>query len=162
MRARGWTVLQPSTLFVTVHNELSQIPEEYTREKDDQNASEMPKTSEHLTEEPFLLAAESPVATEHVELETPQAQPFQDMLSFEGDLPALTHLPYLSYAGELINSSVHADLAEKDATHKRVVANPKIAVDLFCLPGVEIDFDMSSEDGEIETAHEVIAETAGP
>ncbi|TKA76630.1 hypothetical protein B0A55_04924 [Friedmanniomyces simplex] len=176
-RARGWSMLYPATPFVTVHNELSQIPEEYLRERDEVRGAEEPKDAEHLAEEPFLLAAESPVIEEHVERETPEAQPLQYMLPYEGDLPELPHLPYLAYTGEVVNAIVQEDLMVKyaplfrsriggcqgtDATRKRLISDSRRTDDFFCLPGVDIEFDTSTEADEVQVANEVIAKTAGP
>jgi len=177
MRARGWSMLHPAAPFVTVHNELSQIPEEFLRHRDDEEAEEMPEDSERLREQPFLLAANPPVIKEHIERETPQALPLQDMLPFSGDLPELTHLPFLAYNGQIVNASMQETLVEKyaalfrrriggcqgkDATRKRAITDARRTDDLFCFPGVDINFDQWAEEDEEQVAHEVIAETAGP
>ncbi|KAK1085431.1 hypothetical protein LTR48_004550 [Friedmanniomyces endolithicus] len=176
-RARGWTMLYPATPFVTIHNELSQIPEEYLRESDRVQASEEPKDAERLAEEAFLLADEPPVIVEHVERETPEAQPLQDMLPFKGDLPELPQLPYLSYTGDIVNATTQEDLIQDyapvfrrtiggcrgiDAARKRIISDPTRTDDLFCFPGVDIEFDMSIEEDGVEVAHDAIAATAGP
>ncbi|KAK0357119.1 hypothetical protein LTR91_003467 [Friedmanniomyces endolithicus] len=176
-RARGWTMLYPATPFVTIHNELSQIPEEYLRESDPVQASEEPKDAERLAEEAFLLADESPVIVEHVERETPEAQPLQDMLPFKGDLPELPQLPSLSYTGDIVNATTQEDLIQDyvpvfrrtiggcrgvDATRKRIISDPTRTDDLFCFPGVDIEFDMSIKEDGVEVAHDALAATAGP
>ncbi|KAK0936257.1 hypothetical protein LTR29_012177 [Friedmanniomyces endolithicus] len=177
MRARGWSMLYPATPLVTIHNELSQIPEEYSREIDGAPEMGTPKDPEHLAEEAFLLADESPVIVEHVERETPEAQPLQDMLPFRGDLPELPHLPFLTYAGDVVNTTIQEDLVQSyasefrrsiggcqgvDATRKRIISDPTRTDDHFCFPGVDVEFDMSTEEDEVQVAHEVIAATAGP
>ncbi|KAK0311548.1 hypothetical protein LTR01_003544 [Friedmanniomyces endolithicus] len=176
-RARGWSMLYPATPFVTIHNELSQIPEEYSREIDGVPEMGTPKDPERLAEEAFLLADEPPVIVEHVERETPEAQPLQDMLPLEGDLPELPHLPFLTYAGDVVNTTIQEDLVQSyasefrrsiggcqgvDATRKRVISDPTRTDDLFCFPVVDVEFDMSTEEDEVQVAHEVIAATAGP
>ncbi|KAK5692956.1 hypothetical protein LTR97_010432 [Elasticomyces elasticus] len=177
MRARGWSMLHPAFSFVTVHNELAQVPEEYTRERDDQKPADVTSKAAKVEDEPFLLAAEAPIMTEHAERETPQSQPLQDMLPFSGGLPELPHLPYLAHTGELVDGSMQEYAAikyaslfrrrvggciDKDATRPRVLSDIRRTDDLFCLPGVDIEFDDSTEDEEAQiAAHEVIAETGG-
>ncbi|KAK1029556.1 hypothetical protein LTR33_017222, partial [Friedmanniomyces endolithicus] len=133
--------------------------------------------AERLAEEAFLLADESPVIVEHVERETPEAQPLQDMLPFKGDLPELPQLPSLSYTGDIVNATTQEDLIQDyvpvfrrtiggcrgvDATRKRIISDPTRTDDLFCFPGVDIEFDMSIKEDGVEVAHEALAATAGP
>lgn len=176
MRTRSWSMLHPPTSFVTVHNELSHIPEEYMREKvESQKGAEALKLTEHPEEEAFLTAAEPPVMVEHKEREPRATQPLHDLLSLGGDLPELPHLPYLSHTGELINSTVATELKNEylplfrhqiggcealEASRKRYVRDSKTD-DLFCLPGLDVEHDDAPEMDEAEIAREVIEETGG-
>ncbi|KAK3072839.1 hypothetical protein LTR53_006071 [Teratosphaeriaceae sp. CCFEE 6253] len=178
MRARGWSMLHPSQPFVTVHNELSQIPEEYLHDKNERKEVELSKDPARLAEEPFLLAVEMPAHAEHVEREVPHRQPLQEMLAFNGDMPDVSQLPFLSHAGELISSiSQRIELVEEyvplfrrriggcmgeDATRRRVAGDAGSTRDLFCLPGDEVEFDTDGEVDYEEIAHGVIAATAIP
>ncbi|KAK5132293.1 hypothetical protein LTR08_009201 [Meristemomyces frigidus] len=176
MKARGWSMLHPGTSFVTIHDELSQIPEEFTREKStgkkDAAILEQP---EHAEEEAFLTASDPPDIVSHVERQPRDTQPLHEFLPFRGDLPELTQLPYMYNTGDLINATRAAELKDDyitlfrhqiggcdhpQAARKRVV-HELDTNDLFCLPGVEIQFDLEAADEEA-IALAVIQETSGP
>lgn len=174
MRARGWSMLHPAVSFVTVHNELSQVPEEYLRgEGEGQKEPEELKQSDRLNEEPFLTALEPPVMLDHIEREQPATQPLHEVLPFEGDLPELTHLPHLSYAGDLMSVSAAAEMMKeyvqvfrrhvggcdaRDALRHRMVWLPSTE-DLFCLPGVDLGFDVKPDEKEKEVAEAIAHST---
>ncbi|KAI7283696.1 hypothetical protein KC345_g2752 [Hortaea werneckii] len=159
MRARGYYTLHPASPFVTVHNELAQIPEEYLRRpKDDEQAS---KDSDTATseEEDFLLASNEPTLHDHVEHEPRAAQPLHSLLPFAGDLPELAHLPSISHEGDLIDFAQIAEQRDtylpyfrqyiggcgpEEAARKRVPHDSNTD-DLFCLPGVEVEYEDEME-----------------
>jgi hypothetical protein len=149
MRARGYTLLYPSTTgsetLVTIHNELYHPPEEFeTRPKNevDTNTDAPPK----LPDEAFLRAEVSAAQPSNLESPViPISRPLHVALPFDGDLPELSHLPYLLYNGEMIPpanitsfASAYADKFRQvigrckipDGKHRRVVAGS--ARDLFC------------------------------
>lgn len=173
MRSRNWAVMHPATAFVTVHNELAQVPEEYTRPKGDgQKGAEVLKQSDHPEEEPFLTADEAPVLVPHVERErSANSLPLHQSLPFDGDLPELPHLPFLDPFGQLsrlgemdkLRNAYLTGFREhiggcdaKDAKRKRVV-HPGNTDDLFCLPGMEPDYDDAPE-AEDEEANKALAD----
>ncbi|KAM3424419.1 hypothetical protein BST61_g6424 [Cercospora zeina] len=154
MRARNVFVLHPPATFVAMHNELAQIPEEYVR-----SASKSPTAArskpEGIDEEPFILSAEQPVLTEHVEVEPEQNQmPLHKKLPFAGALLSIHQLPFMGYDGELATSYSHTELSkEYAATFRKTIGGcagesatrarkiePLKATDLFCLPGQTIKY----------------------
>ncbi|TKA25218.1 hypothetical protein B0A50_05916 [Salinomyces thailandicus] len=176
MRARGYSMLHPATPFVTVHNELAQIPEEYLRTKDQASdpASE-PEAPEAPENEAFLTPPDLPPLSNHPEHEPRTTQPLHALLPLSADLPELPHLPYLSHTGQLlaIPETEISDLREsyipyfrhhvggcsaREAQHNRVVRDPSTD-DLFCLPGVEVEYEDEFETAEVAKA--VVEETGG-
>ena len=168
MRARGWTMLHPASPFVTVHNELAHIPEEYLREpkkdrKEDELPQELPRSEEG--EEAFLTASDPPTLQPHVEQEANKGVlPLQDVLPFNGDLPELPQLPHLYHDGKLIGPDEMRELQDRyvlhfrqhiggcsatDAERKRFVQFMSTN-DLFCLPGIDpqIDDGPQFDDGQ--------------
>lgn len=161
MRARSWRVFHPANSFVTLHNELAQLPEEFARPPStDSKLTEIFKQADHSEEEPYILSADPPVLIEHVETDTTRDQmPLHKMLPFDGELQDITGLPIISHEGSVINSW---DLSAKgndyvtwfraaiggcqgaQASRGRVVKNLKTD-DLFCLPGVEMNFEDEAE-----------------
>ncbi|KAK5117388.1 hypothetical protein LTR62_006006 [Meristemomyces frigidus] len=176
MRARGWTMLHPSVPYVTVHNDLAQVPEEYMRsEKSDTAPAEEKKAVENADVESFLLAAEAPVMLEHIERRTPDYQPLHQSLAFNGDLPELSNLPFISHEGELLDVAAMMEArnnfipffrkhiggckgAAISAT--RAVSDPIGTEDMFCLSGTNHEQDVANHAAGAEAVAEiVIAET---
>ncbi|KAI7509790.1 hypothetical protein KC347_g4894 [Hortaea werneckii] len=159
MRARGYYILHPATPFVTMHNELAQLPEEYSRPpKEDKQASKPPETAPS-EEEDFLLASNEPTLHEHVEHEPRTTQPLHNLLPFAGDLPELAHLPFISHEGDLIDIAQNAERRDtylpyfrqyvggcgaEEAARKRVPHDSNTD-DLFCLPGIEVEYEDQME-----------------
>ncbi|KAI6893330.1 hypothetical protein D0867_06467 [Hortaea werneckii] len=159
MRARGYYILHPASPFVTVHNELAQIPEEYLRHpEEDKQASKDPDTAPPGDED-FLLASNEPALHEHVEHEPRAAQALHSLLPFAGDLPELAHLPFISHEGGLIDFAQIAEQRDtylahfrqyvggcgpEEAARKRVPHDSNTD-DLFCLPGVEVEYEDEME-----------------
>lgn len=170
-RSRGWTMLHPPISLVTIHNELAQIPEEFSRPPaSDTKATEVFKQSDHPEEEPFLLSADPPVPAEHIEADTSRSQmPLHQILPFNGELQDVASLPYLDHEGNLITPY---DLEKRknkyvswlraavggcqgaDASRSRAVESLK-ADDLFCLPGVNMRFEDEGESGGDDWAEHV-------
>ena len=175
MRIRGWSMLHPASAFVTIHNELAHIPEEYMREDTDgRKGAEAQGQDVHPEEEAFLTASEPPVISEHIEHEPRATQPLHELLPFAGDLPELPHLPYLSHTGKLIEPAAASMLKEgylpifrrqiggcdaHEASRQRTVYDMKTD-DLFCLPGMEAEY-ADEPVSEEKIAHAVIKETGG-
>ncbi|RMY77276.1 hypothetical protein D0864_09488 [Hortaea werneckii] len=159
MRARGYYILHPANSFVTIHNELAQVPEEYLRRpKEAKQASKDPDTAPS-EEEDFLLASNEPTLHDHVEHETRTTQPLHNLLPFAGDLPELAHLPFISHEGNLIDFAQIAEQRDtylpyfrqyiggcgpEEAARKRVPHDSNTD-DLFCLPGVEVEYEDQME-----------------
>ncbi|KAI7084657.1 hypothetical protein KC356_g6527 [Hortaea werneckii] len=159
MRARGYYILHPATPFVTMHNELAQLPEEYSRPpKEDKQASKPPETAPS-EEEDFLLASNEPTLHEHVEHEPRTTQPLHNLLPFAGDLPELAHLPFISHEGDLIDIAQNAERRDtylpyfrqyvggcgaEEAARKRVPHDSNTD-NLFCLPGIEVEYEDQME-----------------
>ncbi|KAI7554702.1 hypothetical protein KC331_g357 [Hortaea werneckii] len=159
MRARGYYILHPASPLVTLHNELAQIPEEYLRRpEENKKASKDPDTA--LSEdEDFLSASNEPTLHEHVEHESRTTQPLHSLLPFAGDLPELAHLPFISHEGDLTNFAQIAEQRDtylpyfrqyvggcdpEEAARKRVPHDSNTD-DLFCLPGVEVEYEDEME-----------------
>ncbi|KAK4574828.1 hypothetical protein LTR86_001670 [Recurvomyces mirabilis] len=156
MRARGWSMLHPSVPFVTVHNELASVPEEHLPLEDEGRDAKATGEVKDTKNEPFLIAAETPAVTEHIERQTPDYQPLHHTLTFEGDLPELSHLPYLSHEGQLVDVATVIK-AKEDAilsfrkqiggcqdqatAGNHLVPDLTRTDDLFCLPGTEADLE---------------------
>ncbi|PPJ50308.1 hypothetical protein CBER1_06473 [Cercospora berteroae] len=151
MRARNLYVLHPPATFVAIHNELAQLPEEYLRP-----ASDSPKARPVNTDdESFILSAERPVLTEHIEAEPDRNQmSLHKMLPFAGELPSIYQLPFVGYNGEVATSYALSELSEEyvqnfrktiggcmgDSITRARKIEPLITDDLFCLPGQAITY----------------------
>lgn len=171
MRARDWTVLHPAATanLVTVHNELAQVPEEFTRPAPETPKEQVPKTEDNG--EAFLLSDEPPVLVERVEKDEHASDgvPLHSILNPD---TAIWNLPILAYDGRLIteqdkmNASMEyreffrksfGGCDDKDAKKRRVVDDTG-ASDLFCFPGQvieevpEMDWAFGGEDVELPEA----------
>ena len=98
VRARGYWTIYPNFEYrdslATLHNDLYQLPEEYSTELKDDIAS-----SGELTADPAQY-----LSLRHTE--TPLIMTsLLTILPFEGDLPKMTEMPLLSWDGERINVS---------------------------------------------------------
>lgn len=166
MRARGWSMLHPSAPFVTVHNELAQIPEEYVREeREKQKSAEPSKQLQHADEEAFLTAPDPPALQQHIEQDSTKGLlPLQEVLPFSGDLPELPHLPLLYYTGDIIDRDSAKDYKEHYVSYSRQHVggcDAKDAArtstphdlstdDLFCLPGADAERETNEEAEVVE------------
>ena len=162
MMARRWNILYPASPFVTMHNELAQIPEEFMRENKG-SAPDEPIHSPSLEEEPFLTAPDPPKTKSHTEQnEIRTNAPLQEVLSFNGELPELPQIPHLYHTGELVNLGDLIDRSESYVKHFRQhlggcdsseagrnrVYRLLSTDDLFCLPGVEPEYQEEPEQDE--------------
>jgi len=175
MRARSWNMLHPAKSFVTIHNELAQVPEEFTRPEKGRKEDETHKPPIHPEEEAFLTADEPPAIVPHSEKQhIPGTQPLHSSIPFKGDLPELPHLPLLDFRGEP-SSLTETDAVQqeylaffrenfggcdkKEAQRKRV-QHGLGTDDLFCLPGLEEpEYEGEDEDEEVALA---IAKASDP
>lgn len=165
MRARGWTMLHPAQSFATTHNELSNIPEEFATDADarKKTAAEVKKDPRSIAarDEAFLTAPTPPTMEDHIEHETTSTLPLHKFLPFDGALPELADLPYLTFEGHIPADLEKIDTAREeyvktfrrelggcegtDATRPRVEYEYRTD-DLFCgLPGVSPEFDLEAE-----------------
>ena len=167
MRARNWHMFHPAKSFVTVHNELAQLPDEFVRPEHGEKKDDSTKPSQSSQEESFLSADEPPVIAPHTERKRVSGtQALHATLPFEGDLPELPHLPLLDYRGDLSSFAAADDIQReyiahfrehvggcdaKEAKRKRV-PHGLGTDDLFCLPGLEPDYDEEDEDEEVALA----------
>jgi hypothetical protein len=176
MRARSWHMLHPAKSFVTVHNELAQLPEEFTRpQKGQEEEDASSKPPNHPEEEAFLTADEPPALVPHTEKQRLSGtQPLHSSMPFKGDLPELPHMPLLNHRGEP-SSFTETDEAQeaylaffrenfggcdkKEAQRKRI-PHGLGTDDLFCLPGLEEpEYEDENEDEEVAIA---IAKASDP
>ena len=153
-RARAWSLLYPASPFVTIHNELARIPEEFQRTSDPEK-TKTPPASEHPEEEPYILSAEAPVLNDRVEADTTRdAMALHKMLPFNGELQDSMFLPHLTHEGALVDPFSGSERRDKyvtyfraaiggcqgaDASRDRMMTLGKTD-DLFCLPGVDMRF----------------------
>lgn len=102
MRARGYSILYPASAshaFVTVHNELYHVPEEFTTHSPDDKS--IAAAAPPDAGEPFLRADTAPRSPSSPEPPIiPITVPLHEALPFNGDLPELPHLPQLLYTSE--------------------------------------------------------------
>ncbi|KAL9102963.1 MAG: hypothetical protein Q9163_001950 [Psora crenata] len=106
MRARGWSLLYPGLFaddiaLATVHDELYQVPEEFSR-KAALTGTPTPSLSpdQLLEADPSLQAHKAPPNTEHRLLESS----LTSLLPNKGDLPDIDQVALVSYDGELISA----------------------------------------------------------
>jgi hypothetical protein len=173
MRARNWHMFHPAKSFVTIHNELAQLPEEFVRPEKGQKEGDKAKASQHADGEAFLRADEPPVIVPHTERKhVSGTQALHATLPFNGDLPELPHLPLLDYRGEQSRFLETDGIQQEYITHfrehfggcdakeakRKRLPHGFGTEDLFCLPGLEPDYD-EDEDEEIALA---IAKASDP
>ncbi|KAM0715986.1 hypothetical protein Q7P37_008500 [Cladosporium fusiforme] len=174
MRARNWHMLHPAERFVTVHNELAQLPEEFVREDKGRKEEDSPEPPYHPEEEAFLIADEPPKIVPHREKQpVTGSQPLHEKLPFKGDLPELSDLPLLDHRGKhssfmqtsMVQLEYLAEFREhtggcdaKEAKRERV-PHGLGTDDLFCLPGIEVQYAEEDEDEEVALA---IAKASDP
>ncbi|EME78800.1 uncharacterized protein MYCFIDRAFT_168119 [Pseudocercospora fijiensis CIRAD86] len=174
MWARNWFVLHPASTFVTVHNEMAQIPEEFLRSPQDSKATDTPIKPAHPEEEPYLLSPEQPVLTEHLEADpTRTLMPLHQMLPFSGELQEPAQLPAVAFNGGFSEMYTLGDHIEDYVTQFRksfggcqgeAVTRPRIiedgkADDLFCLEGQDMKFAdeyQPEEDTDEQVAQEIL------
>lgn len=171
MSARDLFVIHPATPFVTIHNELAQIPEEYLKPVNIAKSSA--QDAAHSDEEPFILSTEAPVLIEHIEADPDRNRgSLHKMLPFNGVLPDISQLPYVGFDGKITPSSDLADLRDDyvkyfrkaiagctgdAATRERQVV-PLKTEDLFCFPGQALKYaDEISDFNEAENIALVLA-----
>ena len=171
MRCRSWVMLHPSEAFVTVHNELAQIPEEFiheSRKQSDSADAEDSTSIENSNDEPFLTAPSLPKPPHRTELEddhTADLRPLHEILSFGGDLPEIPHMPFITHQGEYLHIEDRHGLRDKyiayfrqtiggckgeEASKKRWAREGRTD-DLFCLPGLVVEYvedEYGEDDGD--------------
>lgn len=179
IRAKGWYVLHPPAAFLTLHNELARLPEEYTLPRPEESKSESEIADAADTEnEAFLTAPDPPTMPQPPEKEQSEIRvPLHEMLPFDGDLPELPLLPYMDYTGMVKNLDepkltrlgygsqfrqfVGGCTAEEADRPRRV---PFLtADDLFCLPDMDIEFGdegVTEEDEVVEAILEAKEEAS--
>ncbi|KAF7193270.1 hypothetical protein HII31_05364 [Pseudocercospora fuligena] len=177
MWARNWFVLHPASAFVTVHNEMAQLPEEFLRTPQDSKSTDTPITPAHPEEEPYLLSAEQPVLTDHLEADPSRnLMPLHQMLPFSGELQEPAQLPAVAFNGGFSQMYTLGDQIEDYVTQFRksfggcqgeAVTRPRIIEagktdDLFCLEGQEMKFVgeyQSVEDTDEQVAQAILDST---
>ncbi|KAF2121066.1 hypothetical protein BDV96DRAFT_563518 [Lophiotrema nucula] len=189
MRARGYSLYYPASSsgdsLVAVHNELYHPPEEFTPHTPTE--AEKDAYTPDALNEPFLTADTPPPAPNNPESTiVPRSRPLHLAMPFEGDLPEISHLPYLLYNGKMIPhenvtlvASAFADKFRESVggctvpKGKRRVIQDGSARDLFCFGDEdeedwEDDFGFTGADDAVERAEEaapsigrIAASTAG-
>ena len=179
MRVKDYFLLYPSfspksDAVVTIHNELRQLPEEFSRSHDGTSPAATPSVDPH---DPFTIDP----STDTLSF-TPRREPSlrnSNLLSFlselgHSDLPDLGSLPILSHDGNLVSPYQSAKNAQNFANDFRreigrcsskmaVVSNHVSAGDLFCDPDQLEDFRIDpleekfvKTNGESISAKEII------
>ena len=146
MRARGYFLLYPhfpnsNDAIVTIHDELSQPPEEFSKTSSPSTPAAVPTldpndpfTTDPSAHQPILpIRSEAPLLTSNL----------ISLLPYSGDLPEPKYLPLLSHDGEVFSkftvtaaSQSFANEFRRDIGHcgvgAEVVSEPMDARDLFC------------------------------
>lgn len=191
LRARNWFTLHPASPFVVAHNDLARIPEEHVRPRTNFNPSQDATDSTELVDQPFLTPPDPFTIPNHPEqpsLTSNEApQPLHSLLPFSASLPELRNLPLLDYHGQLttrIDASLTRDRyvpefrrrlggcsgeAEKSEAERKRVFRHLRTDDLFCLPGVEREYEEATfavyeddEDEEEDDDDDVVASIVPP
>ncbi|KAF2838830.1 hypothetical protein M501DRAFT_919965, partial [Patellaria atrata CBS 101060] len=152
MRARGYSIIYPgiraSNALATVHNELYQPPEEFTKpalnDNDDGHTPPKPNPDSEKPE-PFLTTPTPPPKPNNPELPL-SSQPLHLLLPFDASLPDISHLPQLSFSGSYLTGPEAWELAQlntkkfregvggcEEGRRRKVFKGS--AGDLFCFPG---------------------------
>ena len=146
MRVRGYFLLYPHFLdsddaIVTIHEELRQHPQEFSKKRSHPSTADPPKLDPN---EPFIT---DPSAFDPILPPSPEApllvKNLIALLPYSGDLPSITKLPILSHQGNILSRS-DATAATHQFTDEfrdqiggcngngKVVVEPMSAKDLFC------------------------------
>lgn len=146
MRVRGYFLLYPhfpdsDDAIVTIHEELRQPPQEFSKERSPPSIADPPKLDPN---EPFVI---DPSAFDPILPPSPEApllvKNLIALLPSSGDLPQITKLPILSHEGNIL-SRPDAIAATHQFTDEfrneigrcngngKVVVEPMIVKDLFC------------------------------
>jgi hypothetical protein len=150
MSVRGWSVLHPSTRFVTIHHEQTQVQEEFGQTLRSGQTSQLDEmeSSQSVSGKPADSA-------DQVEHDTDYKQvPLHQLLPFGGVPPPLWSIPNVNYDGSPatemhFGNAKEMDLVEFRKAHggcqgsnatRRRVQNAMNTDDLFCLPGLTMDF----------------------
>ncbi|KAL9127750.1 MAG: hypothetical protein Q9217_003433 [Psora testacea] len=146
MRARGWSLLYPGLFanditLITIHDELYQIPEEFSKKTAPTSTPKPASSSDQPLEvDPSTQARKPPPNTEHPLLESSLAS----FLPSQGNLPELDRMPLISYDGtpmSIKDSRIAANSFAKDFRQTIGSCGPSEppstyqwakAVDLFC------------------------------
>lgn len=168
--------------FVTIHNELAQVPEEYARPSaSDTKATEAFQQSAHPDQETFVLSGEPPKPVERIETDPKRdLMPLHRMLPLNAEPIPVMDLPYVSHDGKVMsywNISEQRDEyvpwfraaiggCQGDQATRRRFPHGLKTDDLFCLPGIDLDFDEDEDDVEDEwaahVAQAIVESTDGP
>lgn len=173
MRARGLSLLYPSSLsttnaIVTIHNELYRIPEEFSHPE--QNPSPLADVPPTIDPKEPISVSSSPGLTNPQDHENPLLT--SSLLSFlpaAGNLPDLSKLPLLSFAGDELSAksskeaaAIFTDSFRHDVgscTTTQLRQRPMelfSAADLFCLYNYDDD-DEDSLDNEMLAGDETVS-----
>lgn len=146
MRVRGYFLLYPhfpdsDDAIVTIHEELRQPPEEFSKKRSRPSIADPPKLDPN---EPFVT---NPSAFEPILPPSPEVallvKNLIALLPYSGDLPQITKLPILSHEGNILSRPDAIAVAHKFTDefrdeigrcdgNSRVVVEPMSAKDLFC------------------------------
>jgi hypothetical protein len=109
MRARGWSVMHPAYDFVELHDELAEVPEEFLQPPADAAKSSSskkapPKTGKDkqaLNPTPFdpSTISKDKESPESNPSSGPKTMPLHKYLPFNGFLPELAVMPYITHKG---------------------------------------------------------------
>ncbi|KAL9633876.1 MAG: hypothetical protein Q9164_004429 [Protoblastenia rupestris] len=146
MRARGWSLLYPGffdndVALATIHDELFQIPEEFSKKAAPKHTPTPPSSADQpLEADPSIESRKPPPNIEHPLLESS----LTSLLPNQGDLPEIKTLPIISHDGRSMSfqqSRLAATIFSEHFRQSTGACGPgdsplpyqwSIAADLFC------------------------------
>ncbi|TVY44322.1 hypothetical protein LSUB1_G001294 [Lachnellula subtilissima] len=149
VRARGYSTLYPNfeaDTLLTLHNDLYQLPEEYPEDDEAETPSDSGELTANLNDHLSLKHKETALIT----------KPLLTMLPYDGELPAITEMPFLSWDGQGIDvgkiglqaltysQAFRQEIGGCDLSAEKV-RNELSAADLFCLNDEKLEAQESDD-----------------
>jgi len=137
VRARGYSTLYPNfeaDTLLTLHNDLYQLPEEYSEDDEAETPSDSGELTANLNDHLSLKHKETALITKSL----------LTILPYDGELPPITEMPFLSWDGQRIDvgetglqaltysQAFRQETGGCDLSAEKV-RNELSAADLFCL-----------------------------
>ncbi|KAI9829867.1 MAG: hypothetical protein M1819_005965 [Sarea resinae] len=180
MHTRAYSMFYPSSTrdnaLATIHNELFQMPEEFSHRTSDEKAKGATDPSSDLD---GPLTADVPPPSLPSTEQSLTSQPLLSILPTDGDLPEFQNLPILAYNGQAISRPKLAALAaeyhesfrkttggcpqaeeKSGSSTSRATPMHLSAADLFCTDGDDEYDEGYNDDDEEEAEDELTASDA--